>query len=177
MTSLGSRTRLAALAAAAAGSLLFGALPAGASVTYDTVTNWHSGKCLDVAGASQAAGTVIQQYQCNGSPAQQWTWSAGIGNYAELVVASSGDCMTVLGGTAADGSQVVQEPCTGSAAQQWSLVDVVGQTASGYWWIEDRSGLCLNILSQSLEDRARMEVRHCQTADPGPLYSIDWLFS
>lgn len=35
----------------------------------------HSGKCLDVKGASRYPGTPIQQYQCNKTPAQVWKYN------------------------------------------------------------------------------------------------------
>ena len=37
-----------------------------------TIVNTNSGKCLDVAGANPADGTVVQLYDCNGTNAQLW---------------------------------------------------------------------------------------------------------
>ncbi|MEU7894004.1 RICIN domain-containing protein [Nonomuraea sp. NPDC049152] len=39
--------------------------------------NRHSGKCLDVPGASTADGVQLQQYTCNGTAAQSFTLSGG----------------------------------------------------------------------------------------------------
>lgn len=36
----------------------------------------HSGKCIDVTNASQSNGTVIQQWDCNGSAQQKWSFKS-----------------------------------------------------------------------------------------------------
>ncbi|MEV4116246.1 RICIN domain-containing protein [Nonomuraea sp. NPDC049695] len=44
----------------------------GATPSYRTTAR-HSGKCLDVSGASTADGADIQQYACGSGTNQQWT--------------------------------------------------------------------------------------------------------
>lgn len=40
--------------------------------SYPLHPNFDSSKCLDVQGNNQADGTLVQLYDCNGTPAQQW---------------------------------------------------------------------------------------------------------
>lgn len=47
------------------------ALPAG----WSTVVNAGSGKCLDARSAATVNGTAVQQYACNNSTAQQWSFT------------------------------------------------------------------------------------------------------
>ncbi|WP_406439646.1 RICIN domain-containing protein [Streptomyces sp. NBC_01613] len=78
----GSRIRvlLTAFALAATGSGLAVVLPhtaqgaqaAALPTSWATVVNKGSGKCVDARGAGAADGTVVQQYACNSSQAQQW---------------------------------------------------------------------------------------------------------
>jgi hypothetical protein len=45
---------------------------APAAGTYDAVTAGHSGKCLDVSGASTADGALVQQQTCTSVTSQAW---------------------------------------------------------------------------------------------------------
>src|SRR3954454_6793200 len=113
------RAGLAAIGLAAG---LPAAPPAGSAVSYQQIRKWHSNKCLDVAGASQAIGARVQQYTCNGTVAQRWTKEPTDSGYFMLEVASSGQCLQVKGGSFADNAPVVQMPCTGDYDQQWTQV-------------------------------------------------------
>ncbi|MFF1904463.1 RICIN domain-containing protein [Kitasatospora sp. NPDC058218] len=90
----------------------------------------HSGKCLDVPGASTAT-TGLIQYSCTANTADP----AGVGDMVRLneafrirgdhgrgfsiTLAHSGMALTASGGA---GSAVVQAPNTGAANQVWDLV-------------------------------------------------------
>lgn len=73
-----------------------------------------AGKCLDVAGGSNADGTAVQLYTCNGSSAQRWT----VGSDGS--VRALGKCLDVSGASTADGARVQLYTCNGTSAQQWS---------------------------------------------------------
>ena len=61
---------------------------------YYTITAEHSGKVLDVAGASTASGATVQQYAYNGSNAQLWYFvDAGNGYYN--IYSALGNCLDV----------------------------------------------------------------------------------
>ncbi|WP_026928883.1 lectin [Glycomyces tenuis] len=76
----------------------------------------ESGRCLDVTGASQASGTEVVIWDCNGQANQSWT-ATGTG---ELRV--YGDkCLDVSGGATANGSPVIIWDCNGGTNQQWRV--------------------------------------------------------
>lgn len=182
MRSCGSRfARTLAVAAAVAATgcvTLAAAAPANAvarrTLFYNQIVNWHSGKCIDVDGASQAVGAKVQQFACNGTVAQQWTKQFTDSGYFMLRVAASGQCLDVEGASQANGHRVVQMPCTGAYNQQWTQVT----SGVGGWpfLVARHSGKGLTIGSESLLDRAPL-VQY----DPGPdgpdtLHAGDWLF-
>jgi beta-glucanase (GH16 family) len=72
------------------------------------------GKCLDVAGANPANGTVVQLWDCNSTAAQNWS-RPGDGTMRAL-----GKCLDVSGGSTADGARVQLWDCNGSGAQRWT---------------------------------------------------------
>ncbi|MGW2052609.1 ricin-type beta-trefoil lectin domain protein [Streptomyces sp. NPDC001840] len=71
------------------------------------------GKCLDVAGGSNANGTAVQIYDCNTSTAQRWTLKA------DGSVQALGKCLDVAAASTANGAKVQLYDCNGSGAQQW----------------------------------------------------------
>src|SRR5205814_1807640 len=67
-----------------------------------TVTNQASGKCVDAATSGTASGTVVQQYTCNSTAAQQWIFTAVGGGYYEIATKNAaGQVWDVSGGAAA----------------------------------------------------------------------------
>ncbi|HEX6682412.1 MAG TPA: RICIN domain-containing protein [Candidatus Limnocylindrales bacterium] len=159
---------------AGAGLGTVGSAPAHASVTYHQIRSWHSGKCIDVDGASQRAGTVIQQYTCNGTVAQQWTrvWTSPI--HFKLVVAASGMCMTVDNASQANAAGIHQQPCGTGFHQQFST------PASGVpdwpFLVARHSGKGVFMGSESLLDRAPLVQYELDADGPDTLHSGDWQF-
>ena len=102
--------------------------------------------CLDVFGASHAAGALVGQWTCNGGDNQRWQLVAAGGGYYNIIVKHSGQCLDVSGISQADGASVVQWPCNGGTNQQWQLVP----TDSGYAKLIARhSGKCLDVYGVS----------------------------
>ena len=66
------------------------ALPTG----WASVVNAVSGKCLDARGAGTADGTAVQQYSCNNTGAQQWSFTPTSDGYVR--VANRNDANQVL---------------------------------------------------------------------------------
>lgn len=83
-----------------------------------------SGHCLDLVNGSTTSGANIQQWSCNGTPAQDWTPTRSPDGTYTLKVAASSQCLTVAGGSAEPGADVEQRPCDGSSAQAWSIKNV-----------------------------------------------------
>ncbi|HEV2639119.1 MAG TPA: ricin-type beta-trefoil lectin domain protein [Actinocrinis sp.] len=81
--------------------------PIGAA---DFSTSFYS---LDVRSASNADGTPVQVYTCNGTGAQQWTVASN------GTVQALGKCLDVVGAGTANGTLVDLYTCNGTGAQSW----------------------------------------------------------
>ena len=88
-----------------------------------TVIAQHSGKCLDVSGASTDDRADIIQWQCHGGENQQWRVEAVTGGY-QLVARHSGKCLDVRGESTNDGGSIIQWQCNSGANQTWLLRSV-----------------------------------------------------
>ncbi|WP_346434052.1 extracellular catalytic domain type 1 short-chain-length polyhydroxyalkanoate depolymerase [Nonomuraea composti] len=119
--------------------------PTGAS----TIKNVASGRCLDVAGASQANGAQAQIWDCNGQANQQWTPTAA----GELRV-YGGKCLDVSNRATADGSSVIIWDCSGQSNQQWRLNADGSITAVG-------ANKCLDVPSNTTANGARLQIWSC----------------
>nr|WP_240508258.1 RICIN domain-containing protein [Streptomyces ossamyceticus] len=104
---------------------------AGKADTY-TVVNQHSGKCLDVNGASTTDGAAVIQYTCNGAANQQFqlrpVTALGNADDYQLVAVHSGKCVDVSQISTAAGAKIHQWPCDAASAlstkknQIWRLL-------------------------------------------------------
>ena len=74
-----------------------------------------SGKCLDVPGASRAAGARLILYTCNGGANQRFTRTRS----GELRAQHSGMCVDVSGASQDDGAAIIQYSCNGGANQRF----------------------------------------------------------
>jgi poly(3-hydroxybutyrate) depolymerase len=82
----------------------------------------HSGKVLDVAGASAADGAAIQQWADHNGANQQFRLADSDAGHVRLVNRSSGKAVEVQGASTADGGNVVQYADWGGANQQWQMI-------------------------------------------------------
>ncbi|WP_405574916.1 ricin-type beta-trefoil lectin domain protein [Streptomyces sp. NBC_01167] len=134
----------AALAIAAVFAALFTA-PAQAA---DGQITGLGGKCVDVAGASNANGTPVQLYDCNGSNAQRWSLP-GDGSIRAL-----GKCLDIVDRGTADGSLVQLWDCAGTPNQQWVVSganDIVNPQADK----------CLDVRDRSTANGTRLQIWTC----------------
>ncbi len=104
------------------------------------------GKCLDDHGASTANGNKVDIWSCNGTDAQQWTFSGG--------------ALSVLGKCLDDASQggasspLVIWTCNGHKAQTWT------HRSNGEYVLQ-LNGLCLTDPSDSTTNGRQVEIRAC----------------
>jgi hypothetical protein len=110
-----------------------------------------AGNCVDVANASNANGTAIQLYPCNGTNAQSWTVVPD-GTLQALT-----KCLDVTQGGAANGTQVQLYVCNGTASQQW-------QSTSDGQLVNPQSGRCLTDPGDSTAAKTRLEIDDCRRA-------------
>jgi len=120
--------------------------PIGAAVG---LINPFSGRCLDVTGASSAAGTPTIIWDCHGGVNQQWTRTAA----GELRVFGT-SCLDVFGGRTANGTSVIIWPCHGGANQQWSFRPNGSLVAVG-------AGKCLDVTGSGVSNGVNIEISDC----------------
>ncbi len=153
---------------AAAASLLTAApAPAGAAESataalpadYATVMNAASGRCLDARAAATANGTVVQQYACNGSTAQNWSFTPTSDGYVRINNRNNtGQVVDVADVFIADGAPVHLWAYGGGANQQWLPVDEGGGV---YRFVNRGSGKCLDDPGASLADSVQFVQYAC----------------
>jgi hypothetical protein len=135
----------------AAGGLLAASamvlLPGAAQAATGPITGL-GGKCADVAGASNANGTAVQLYDCNGTNAQQWT----VGSDGSLQ--ALGKCLDVTSAGTANGTTIQLWDCNGSTAQKWSANAAKNLVNTG-------SGKCLDATGNSSANGTRLQIWTC----------------
>ncbi|MBX9422257.1 MULTISPECIES: RICIN domain-containing protein [Streptomyces] len=130
---------------AAGGALLISlALPtspaAALGLSWDTVVNLNSNKCLEVGGWSTADGAGVNQWDCHDGDNQKWL-AVPYGGGNLIYNKNSGKCLEVKGWSTANGAQIGQWDCHGGANQQWK----VHQGYHHFALINVNSGKCLEI--------------------------------
>jgi hypothetical protein len=126
-------------------------------VTYYRVTARHSGKVMDVIGASTANNAEVKQWTYNGGGNQKWQFQDAGGGYVRVVNQNSGRCLDVANASVADGANIIQYTCGTGTNQQWQW------TATGsYFQLRARhSGKCLDVVSASTADGADIHQFTC----------------
>ncbi|AKT42048.1 uncharacterized protein CMC5_062710 [Chondromyces crocatus] len=106
----------------------------------------HSGKCLDIAAASIQNGAAVQQWDCNGTPAQVFRVTAVGDGYVRIVNPNSDKALDVTELSTADGARIQQWGYGGGANQQFEVFDAGG----GHYGIRARhSGKTLDVTEVS----------------------------
>ncbi len=125
-----------------------------AGQTY-TLVNPHSGKALDISGASTADGANVQIWARNGTGAQQWRLEANNNGTYSLVNPASGKALDVSNSGTNDGANVQLWSRNGSGAQQWRLNPVSGDV---YTLINANSNKALDVYSAATNDGANVAI-------------------
>ncbi|GAB4000600.1 hypothetical protein GCM10029992_33030 [Glycomyces albus] len=111
----------------------------------------HSGKAVDVEGASASAGAALIQWSIHGGTNQEFDFVDAGGGFWRIRARHSGLVLEVSGtGTGAD---ITQQPDSGAASQQWEVVDHGAGTVS---LVNRASGLAMDVWSESADDGARI---------------------
>lgn len=121
---------------------------------YYTIRAKHSGKLLDVAGASSDNDANVHQWESWGSENQQWKFENAGDGYYFVKARHSGKVLDVSGQpNPGDGANVHQWSFHGGSNQQWKL-----ETAgSGYYYFKARhSGKVLDVSGHSTENGANV---------------------
>jgi microsomal dipeptidase-like Zn-dependent dipeptidase len=124
----------------------------------EPITVYHSGRCLDVEGASPFNGAAALQWPCHGGLNQAWFLRPS-GSAWEIVNAQSGKCLDVQGASTAPGAAVRQWTCHGGDNQKWAAV----RTGNTFALRAQHSGLCLTVPGQA-RGGARLQQDACNGA-------------
>ncbi|MGJ5756505.1 ricin-type beta-trefoil lectin protein [Streptomyces puniciscabiei] len=166
-------TAVALVAAAAAALLttaptpLLGAGPAHAATAqaaalptgFATVVNAASGKCLDAKAAATANGTAVQQYACNGTTAQQWSFTDAGSGYVHIDSRNdTNQVVDVSDVSTADNAPVHLWSYGGGANQQWQAVHDGG---GAFHFVNKNSGKCLDDPSASTAESVQFVQYTC----------------
>ncbi|MDG4797083.1 RICIN domain-containing protein [Micromonospora sp. WMMD1082] len=125
------------------------------------VTARHSGRVLDVIGASTANGAEIKQWGWNGGGNQRWTFEDAGGGYFRIVNQNSGKCLDVASASTADRANIVQYTCSGATHQQWQWRAV----GSYFQLVARHSGKCLDVVSAGTGDGVDIQQFACGNQD------------
>jgi hypothetical protein len=123
----------------------------------------HSGKCLDITGASTALGATATQYACWGGDNQKFQLTPVSGGYS-IIAKHSGLALDILGGASVNwgGAPVDQWGYWGGESQIWQLVP----TADGYYNLKPASdGLCMAVAGASPNNSAPVIQWSCYGGD------------
>ena len=118
---------------------------------YTTIVAQHSGRAIDVPGASGANGVGLTQYTNWHVDNQKWLFEAADGDAFSVRARHSGGCMDVAGASQAAGASVIQWGCHGDSNQELRLLPRGGGT---YAVQTVHSGQCLDVAGAALGDGA-----------------------
>ncbi|MDD6784913.1 MAG: RICIN domain-containing protein [Eggerthellales bacterium] len=122
-----------------------GSLSQAFAFTYDsftgyyTITNYGSGRVLDVEAASGAPQANIWQYAPNGTSAQQWTVLANSNGTITIASALSNYVFDIASGKVLPGANLMVDVARSSATQQFKLIPTVPQAITGTVRIQNGS--------------------------------------
>ncbi|MFD8597176.1 non-reducing end alpha-L-arabinofuranosidase family hydrolase [Kitasatospora sp. NPDC059646] len=132
---------------AALGAMLV-AGPAQAATT-GALKSVASGRCLDVAGADQNDGALLQIYDCWNGANQQWTLTS-----SNQLTVYGNKCLDVPNHATTPGTRVQTYTCSGGANQQWRL-----NADGSITGVE--SGLCLDVTGGATANGTAVELWTC----------------
>lgn len=117
----------------------------------------HSGKCLEVVGASTAAAAAIQQASCNGSAAQRFQVAHQGNGYYRIANLNSGLALHVANFLVGNNAAIQQNEPHGGDNQLFNFVGYGG----GYLVKPKFSYKCLDVTSSSTANGALLQQYTC----------------
>lgn len=133
------------------------------STAWYEVVNQNSGKCVDTDGWGTANGTVVQQWTCAATLAnnQQWQFQPTSSGYYKVVNRHApAQVWDLIGGSAATANAAKMETWTygGGTNQQWMPVPL----GNGYWkFVARNSAKCLDVTGASTANGTQLQQWTC----------------
>jgi chitinase len=149
---------------AAAGCSPSGAAPEGegtsslTAATYQLVAGVGTNKCLDVAAGGSSDGTLIQEWDCNGTAAQAFRVDDLGGGLSRLVNPTNGKCVDVAAAGTANGTQIQLWDCNGTGAQSFHVNDAAGGAVT---LVNSNSGKCVDVSAQGTANGTKVQLWDC----------------
>ncbi|AIA07977.1 ricin-type beta-trefoil lectin domain protein [Streptomyces noursei] len=112
----------------------------------------YGGKCLDVKDGKSKKAQPVQMYDCNGTPAQDWTLNA------DGTISALGKCLNVVWGGKDNGTLVEIYDCVAAPSETWQVRD--DRTL-----VNPASGKCLDVLGFNTANGARPGLWDCNGAE------------
>jgi streptogrisin C len=108
----------------------------------------YAGKCINVPGAQGVDGQYLNIWDCNGSPAQIWTFAA------DGTLRAFGKCMDVAWGSRDNGAVIQLANCSGNPAQQFVL-NGAGDL------VNPQSDKCVDVKDRNTDNGVRLQQWDC----------------
>jgi arabinoxylan arabinofuranohydrolase len=135
---------------------------AGYPAGYHQLVIGNNSLCLDVSGASTAAGAAVTQWTCNGQSNQQFQFVPVAGGYGRLQAQHSGYDVAVAGSSTTAGMpDIVQQAPDGAANSLWLPVQ---QSDGSYSFKNQNSGLCLDVYGANSTLGQQLDQWQCKNA-------------
>lgn len=129
-----------------------------------------SGKLIDVPGGSNENGTVLHQWEDNGSLFQQWRAVRQSDGYSFVCVYNE-KVMDITSGSASEGAKLTQYDYNGSAAQRFKLV----HKGNGKYSIHPVcSNLALDIYGYSVDNGAEIR-QYAYHGNDNQLFTFEYV--
>jgi hypothetical protein len=123
------------------------------------IANKGNGKCVDARAAGTANGTVIQQYGCNGTQAQQYQFQPTSGGFTRINNRNDASkVIDVTGVSAADNAGLQLWTYSNGNNQQWQAVPEGG---GSFHFVSRHSGKCLTVPNGSTADSTQLVQLTC----------------
>lgn len=129
--------------------------------TYSRLTAKHSGRCMDVCGASRDSGAAVIQWDCHNGDNQAWNLVPVGNDYYKLVAKHSGKCLDVYGASRDNGARLIQWDCHGGDNQLFRLE----QFGSYYRLRAKHSGRCVDVYGAQRDNGVRLIQWDCHNGD------------
>ncbi|WP_405394701.1 non-reducing end alpha-L-arabinofuranosidase family hydrolase [Microbispora hainanensis] len=147
-----ARTRLVAVLATVLTTVLASVVTwsAPASAAAAPLVSAASGRCLDVSGNTDALGTALQIWDCNGQANQAFEFTSS----GELRTFNGTRCVDAYNMGTTNGTKVVIWSCNGQTNQKWR------QNSDGSI-VGVQSGLCLDVVGAGTSNGSQIQLYSC----------------
>ncbi len=129
--------------------------------SYNRLVAKHSGRCMDVYGASRDNGAAIIQWDCHTGDNQLWSLVSAGNDYYKLVAKHSGKCLDVYGASRDNGARLIQWDCHGGDNQLFKRE----QAGSYYRLRAKHSNRCVDVYGGQRDNGVRLIQWDCHSGD------------